>query len=74
PSTDLYWLLTGTSKKTFLETHNIVNESTTPYKTHCKYCDEHGLFEVFQEQISDLKKDKEDLKQLLGLRNEEDAT
>jgi hypothetical protein len=51
-----------------------VNESTTPYKTHCKYCDEHGLFEVFQEQISDLKKDKEDLKQLLGLRNEEDAT
>lgn len=74
PSTDLYWLLTGTSKKTFLKTHNIVNESTTPYKTHCKYCDEHGLLEVLQEQISDLKKDKEDLKQLLGLRNEEDAT
>ena len=39
PSTDLYWLLTGRSKNTFLDAHNIVNESATPYKTHCKYCD-----------------------------------
>ena len=74
PDTDLYWLLTGTSKKTFLDVNNIANESTTLYKTQCKYCDEKdGLLELFQEQISDLKKDKEDLKKLLGLRNEEDA-
>lgn len=64
PDVDLYWLLSGSIDKRV----DFVNESSTEYEIQSVKCKEKDrLISILQEQITDLKTDKEDLKKLLGL-------
>ena len=64
PDVDLYWLLSGSVDKRV----DSVNEPSTKYRTKSFKCKEKDrLISILQEQITDLKTDKEDLKKLLGL-------
>jgi hypothetical protein len=68
PDVDLYWLLNGTTEASF-KTINLLEESTEKYIEICKNCDEKDkMITVLKQQIVDLKSDKEDLKNLLGLK------
>ena len=64
PETDLYWLLHGTSKDV-----NMVEEAAESYDQLCQRClEKDKLIAVLEEQIVDLKADKNDFKKLLGLQ------
>lgn len=68
PDTDLYWLLSGTTKVSVNDVH-ILEESSEKYNQICKSCDEKDkMIAILKQQIVDLKLDKEDLKNLLGLK------
>ena len=68
PETDLYWLLNGTTKTSDNDVH-LLEESPEKYNEICKSCDEKDkIIEILKQQIVDLKSDKEDLKNLLGLK------
>lgn len=69
PDVDLYWLLNGSTKKMTSKNVNLVEESKKEYQKVCKSCNEkEKLIAILQQQIIDLKSDKEDLKNLLGLK------
>lgn len=64
PDVDLYWLLSGSVDKRV----DSVNEPSTKYRIKSVKCKEKDrLISILQDQITDLKTDKEDLKKLLGL-------
>jgi hypothetical protein len=66
PDIDIHWLLVGESKST---QSNVVNEPGLTYETADKSCEEKDeIIAMLKSQIEDLKSDKEDLKQLLGLK------
>ncbi|MDG2194936.1 MAG: hypothetical protein P8K77_08870 [Polaribacter sp.] len=68
PDTDLYWLLRGSAKKVFSAGEYLVEEEGKEYKRSCKSCVEKDkMIVVLENQIVDLRSDKEDLKRLLGL-------
>ncbi len=64
PSVDLYWLVNGASKVPS-DAINFVEESRKEYQRTTEEKDK--MIAVLQQQIVDLKADKEDLKKLLGL-------
>jgi hypothetical protein len=65
PDVDLYWLLNGTSS----DAMDVVEESAKEYTKTCESCDEKDkMIAILKQQIVDLKSDKEDLKNLLGLK------
>lgn len=67
PNVDLYWLLNGRAKDVS-ETINFVEESEKEYDKVCNSCNEkEKMIAILKQQIVDLKSDKEDLKELLGL-------
>lgn len=69
PDVDLYWLLNGSTQKMPSDTKNLVEESEKEYQRVCKSCDEKDrIITILQQQVADLKSDKEDLKNLLGLK------
>jgi len=69
PEVDLYWLLSGFDKKSFESGEFVVEESKDGYQKECIRCLENEkMIAVLQQQIVDLKSDKEDLKNLLGLK------
>lgn len=68
PQIDLYWLLSGTPQEEFKKHQAIVQEPELVYNKLCESKDE--LIAVLQQQINDLKADKEDLKALLGLKKQ----
>ncbi|WP_299670278.1 hypothetical protein [uncultured Polaribacter sp.] len=71
PTVDLYWLLNGSTDNMPTEAKNLVSEPNYEYERQSIACKEKDkLIMVLQEQIVDLKSDKEDLKKLLGLRND----
>ena len=66
PEVDVYWLLMGETKSSGA---NILNEPGLVYETTDKNCEEKDeIIAMLKSQIEDLKSDKEDLKQLLGLK------
>lgn len=66
PSIDIHWLLLGESKSAPV---NVLNEPGLKYETLDKSCEEKDeIIAMLKSQIEDLKSDKEDLKQLLGLK------
>ncbi len=66
PEIDIHWLLIGESKTT---SSNVLNEPGLKYETTDKSCEEKDeIIAMLKSQIEDLKSDKEDLKQLLGLK------
>jgi ribonuclease HIII len=68
PDTDLYWLLNGITKASINDVH-ILEESSEKYNEVCKSCNEKDkMIAILKQQIVDLKLDKEDLKNLLGLK------
>lgn len=68
PDTDLYWLLSGSTKKVFSAGEYLVEEEGKEYKRSCKSCAEKDkMIVVLENQIVDLRSDKDDLKRLLGL-------
>lgn len=68
PDTDLYWLLSGSTKKVFSAGEYLVEEEGEEYKRSCKSCAEKDkMIVVLENQIVDLRSDKDDLKRLLGL-------
>ncbi|QTE23912.1 hypothetical protein [Polaribacter cellanae] len=70
PEVDLHWLLMGSADKEQPNRSIFVNETADEYKKHCRNCDEKDKLIVFlQQQVVDLKSDKEDLRNLLGLKN-----
>ena len=63
PDVDLYWLLNGSTQKVPSDTKNLVEESEKEYQRTCKSCDEKDrIITILQQQVTDLKSDKEDLK------------
>jgi len=68
PDTDLYWLLTGVAKDT-----STAGEPAIEYENHTSCSDKDKIITILQEQIKDLKLDKEDLRTLLGLREGKDS-
>jgi hypothetical protein len=68
PNVDLYWLLNGSVDKKVSSTVDFVNEPSRDYVKQCVNCKEKDkMITVLQQQIVDLKSDKEDLKRLFGL-------
>ena len=68
PETDLYWLLRGSTKNEANNGAHLIEEPNDKYSTECVSCEEkEKMLVVLQQQIVDLKSDKEDLKKLLGL-------
>ena len=66
PNIDVHWLLLGESKSS---QSNVVNEPGLTYETSDKSCKEKDeIIAMLKSQVEDLKSDKEDLKQLLGLK------
>jgi len=65
PEVDLYWLLSGATKVPSVAI-DFVEESRKEYLKTCNEKDK--MIAVLQQQIVDLKTDKEDLKKLLGLQ------
>ena len=66
PEIDIHWLLIGESKTA---SSNVLNEPGLKYETADKSCEEKDeIIAMLKSQIEDLKSDKEDLKQLLGLK------
>jgi hypothetical protein len=66
PEVDVYWLLLGDDDPS---RKNVTGETRLSYNTpeqDCKEKDE--LIAMLRSQIEDLKSDKEDLKRLLGLK------
>lgn len=68
PDIDLHWLLRGFSKKEKPDVETLVEEPNDKYSSECISCEEKDkMLVILQQQIVDLKSDKEDLKKLLGL-------
>ena len=66
PNIDVHWLVLGESKSS---QSNVVNEPGLTYETSDKSCKEKDeIIAMLKSQVEDLKSDKEDLKQLLGLK------
>lgn len=65
PDVDVLWLLLGDEA----EAHeNVVDDPGEEYKTRQRNCEEKDeIIAVLKSQIEDLKADKKDLKELLGL-------
>ncbi len=71
PDTDLYWLLTGSTKESLFKENSGTKEPGIEYKKDLEARSEKDqIIDILQEQIKDLKLDKEDLRILLGLREE----
>ncbi len=67
PDIDLYWLITGVEEK---KSFDHFNEDDEPYTKNCKLCDEKDKrIKLLEKQIEELKKDKDDFRSLLGLKN-----
>ncbi|NVK52415.1 MAG: hypothetical protein HWD85_05730 [Flavobacteriaceae bacterium] len=69
PEVDLYWLLNGVAKDRNSDKVGIVEEQENKYQIACASClEKDTVIKILQQQILDLKSDKEDLKSLLGLK------
>ena len=72
PDTDLYWLLSGYASLEIKDPKNIVSAPTPEFVKRCRSCEEkEKIIELLQQQITELKSDKVDLKKILGLFNKQ---
>lgn len=71
PEIDLYWLITGYEQTT--PKHTLAEDEET-YVTICKMCIEKDKrIKLLEIQNEELKQDKQDFKNLLGLKNDKTA-
>ncbi len=67
PDVDLYWLITGIEQKRHLD---VLAEDEENYVTTCKMCiEKEKRIKLLEIQNEELKQDKQDFKNLLGLKN-----
>lgn len=69
PEVDLYWLIFGHKRSAYLRGEHLSEEPDLDYTLSCEQCvDKLEMITVLQEQVQELKADKEDLRALLGLQ------
>ena len=67
PDVDLYWLITGIEQTT--QKHTLAEDVET-YATTCNLCvEKEKRIKLLEIQNEELKQDKQDFKNLLGLKN-----
>jgi len=71
PEIDLYWFVTGIEQT---PPKQVINEPAETYATTCNLCvEKEKRIKLLEIQNEELKQDKQDFKNLLGLKNDKTA-